>query len=499
MKKVIYLIMFMLSLPAMAMSTAERPDWVDAKPSSLIYYTGVGSAPANSPDREQIAKNIALNDIISEIGIKINSESLLDRQEVNGVYSEYYQNVILTQSSALLEGYELVDTYNDGTRYWVFYQLDKDLYAQLMEKRVADAIERAYEYWVKGNQNAVNGNIETAARLYAEGLSIVAPYSNRQLLRVIDANGTTIDIALTLYDSLLTVFGDIEIKSEPAGSISLEGEASQWDIKVSLSCAGVPVSGMKVGASLYGASRNCGTVMPINSTNQAGETTISLTDIPAKEAPTYIVISLESNLTNENPAINEIIATALKSMPSLNIPIVNNREPLKVYINSTGCRYDNLSTHLASYLNQRYVEVVTSKSDADIEAVITASFSDGGMVNVGTTRKFATNASCMIQFIDLNDGNTIKGSYNVSGVRALDRNPYSDEGCRKAAAQAFKELRGKLDRKGTGVSSIKFKRKPKPQPAPEQVDIPEVPVPPTTESSLSAGSKTTRRNNTEIY
>ena len=99
-----------LLMPNSLSAEIATPDWVKAKPSSMIYYTGVGSASLSDADYRESAKEKALADLISEIDVEIESSSLLSRSEVSGLFSESYANDIRSRAKASLEGHELVES-----------------------------------------------------------------------------------------------------------------------------------------------------------------------------------------------------------------------------------------------------------------------------------------------------------------------------------------------------------------------------------------------------
>ena len=73
-------------------SSKKSPEWVSQRPISSSYYVGIGVASIlkNPTDYASIAKNNALNDLASEIEVKINSNSVLYNLEQNSKYREDY-------------------------------------------------------------------------------------------------------------------------------------------------------------------------------------------------------------------------------------------------------------------------------------------------------------------------------------------------------------------------------------------------------------------------
>ena len=72
---------------------ALKPSWVDHKPIEQAYYYGVGKADKkyHSSDYQQSAKKLALEDLSSEIEVKLDAQSILYQKETSREYFETYQ------------------------------------------------------------------------------------------------------------------------------------------------------------------------------------------------------------------------------------------------------------------------------------------------------------------------------------------------------------------------------------------------------------------------
>ena len=71
----------------------RKPKWITNRPIDNNYYIGIGKSSKleSNDDYIQIAKNNALADIISEISVKISSNSILSQFEDNSGYKETYE------------------------------------------------------------------------------------------------------------------------------------------------------------------------------------------------------------------------------------------------------------------------------------------------------------------------------------------------------------------------------------------------------------------------
>jgi len=117
-----------------------QPDWVRRRPFSPNYFVGIGVADKQAvSDAFQAAKAAALNDLASEISVSISGETVRTMSEQTGLYVDEVRSFIHAATKADLEGYELVDTYEDD-HYWVYYRLSKDLYQQQRDARIQSSI-----------------------------------------------------------------------------------------------------------------------------------------------------------------------------------------------------------------------------------------------------------------------------------------------------------------------------------------------------------------------
>src|SRR5262245_17154640 len=110
---------------------AERPDWVKARPASSGYYIGVGLASKSRGDHQETAKKNALNDLASEISVTVEGNSLLYTLDQKTRFDESFTSTIKTTTTELIEGFELVDTWENGTEYWTYYRLSKAEHARI--------------------------------------------------------------------------------------------------------------------------------------------------------------------------------------------------------------------------------------------------------------------------------------------------------------------------------------------------------------------------------
>jgi hypothetical protein len=82
-----------------------RPNWVSGKPSSSLYFQGIGVAQKNRANADHLenARKSALNDLASEIKVNVSSNSLLYTLEREYKFQQEFIENITTTTNLDLE------------------------------------------------------------------------------------------------------------------------------------------------------------------------------------------------------------------------------------------------------------------------------------------------------------------------------------------------------------------------------------------------------------
>jgi hypothetical protein len=158
----------------------NMPDWVKNHPVSSGYYIGIGIGNKSSQNleyREQAKKN-ALNDLASEISVTIKSNSFLFTMESNDSFNEEFKSTIKTEISKDLEGYELVDSWEDESIYKVYYRLSKSEYHQKQKEKKEKTLRLCYDLYLKAIAAEKKSDVLLAMNLNARALLSIKKYWN---------------------------------------------------------------------------------------------------------------------------------------------------------------------------------------------------------------------------------------------------------------------------------------------------------------------------------
>lgn len=161
-----------------SVDTIPSPSWVQNRPTSSIYYVGIGSAPKiGSPnDYQQAAKQNALADMASEISVKISSNSVISAFETQQNFYEDYSASIRAEAQKELEGYEMAEAWEDSENYWVYYRLSKETYRKISDEKKAKAASLSLDYYDKALKSAENGDYRTCLLQVVRALETLKPY-----------------------------------------------------------------------------------------------------------------------------------------------------------------------------------------------------------------------------------------------------------------------------------------------------------------------------------
>ena len=87
-----------------SMAFAQAPSWVKSRPVVQGKYVGIGMAPTSEADFQQIARNNALLEIATQIGVKVESSSFMQTVDVDGRSKSLFEEKVRESVADFLEG-----------------------------------------------------------------------------------------------------------------------------------------------------------------------------------------------------------------------------------------------------------------------------------------------------------------------------------------------------------------------------------------------------------
>lgn len=161
---------------------AKTPNWVSSRPNNGFKYVGIGVADkVRVSDYKTEAKQNALFDLASEIKVDINTNSVLHSVSTSNSFDQNFNSMIKLTNSDNIEGYTLVDTYENDKQYWVYYELDKSEYAKRKEQKKINTLTKAANLIAASFADEKNKNFSGALKKRIQAFGTLNPYLNEEI------------------------------------------------------------------------------------------------------------------------------------------------------------------------------------------------------------------------------------------------------------------------------------------------------------------------------
>jgi uncharacterized membrane protein YkoI len=196
-------------LLATEVTFGQQPEWVSDRPNSPSHYIGIAAANKNNTNYQKVAKKNALDDLLSEIRVTIQSVSILSQMDNNRVFSEEYQSIIKSTVADEIENLELVATYEDETHYWVYYRILKEEYDNQKQRNREQAQKMALQFFEKAKEAALSKDYVTAIDFYLQSLLSIKAYWGENI--EVAYEGKSIFLAIEAYTQLQRLLDSINL------------------------------------------------------------------------------------------------------------------------------------------------------------------------------------------------------------------------------------------------------------------------------------------------
>ena len=171
-----------VAAPAPVVAEVKVPNWVSSRPNNGFKYVGIGFVDkAKGGNYQMEAKKNALYDLASEIKVDISSNSVLYTVQNNNNFNENFNSLIKLSSSDNIEGYTLVDSYENEKQYWVYYELDKQEYADLKAKKKQQIITKASNLIASSFYDEKNKDFSSSLKKRIQAFGVLTPYLSEEI------------------------------------------------------------------------------------------------------------------------------------------------------------------------------------------------------------------------------------------------------------------------------------------------------------------------------
>lgn len=388
---------------------AQKPVWVTSHPISEKEYIGIGMAPLSDTDYMKKATQNALADIASQISMKLENSSFLHVVDVDGKARDMFEDKIQGSMVAWLEGQELKETYQSDENYYVYYSLDKKVFARNSESRRKQAIRMGMDYLKKGQEAEDMMNLAQAVQLYGKGLEAVEPWVFMDLVN----NG--VNVPTELYHAFVNVFSNMAITTNV---VQVEGEAFKaisTPLAGCLSKNGIVVPSVKLKASFVTGG---GAVSEPMETDHTGTAEFYVTNITSKENFQELRISIDDSFIQALPnSYRQLLQTQV--WPSAKITILLNSAPITAYLYVNDDNdLEGIEKRISSLLTNNHF---TMSEDPDVSQIfidMTTKMEMGSVVTGGVYDLNTCYCTFVLKFYN-NKTEQLLLDYSVNQVKVL--------------------------------------------------------------------------------
>ena len=356
-----------------------KPSWIVRTPVSNNYYVGIFGSPKTTSDFRSAAKKGALDNLSSEISVKISGESVLHSLEKNGVFDQEFKQNIKISTQNNLEGYELVSTWEGANEYWVYYRLSKSEYARLIKAKLDAALNKAKDQYRRAKAMHKLGNYSQSFKFCVQALESISSHLDKPLITQFE--GEEIYFATEVISFLQNIMNELSIIPS---------------FKYKTLKLGDKLSGTKVYVNVIGKSNKVASDIPIRSeykalltrslrvrTNDLGQAALDFGIINQSKKNQTITTKIDFKSLAAESTKMRLVLSLLKHLPIKKTKMFLTVNPPKVYIISKEKEFGNiikskLESGVKQILISKGFEMSNSKKNADLILIIKGNTVESG-------------------------------------------------------------------------------------------------------------------------
>jgi len=411
-----------------------RPEWVLDRPIVQGEYIGIGVArkSTNSFDYIEQAKRNALNDLVSQIKVSVQANSVQSQLERNRVFSDEFRSFTKLTTTIDLENVAVAATWQNDSEYWMYYRLSVADYQQQKNNKIQAASGLALDHFEKAKQATAILQLSEAFSAYLRGLEAIKQYLNEPL--PVLQEGKQIYLGNELLTALNTTAGSIAIRVNTTNLKGKIGEPVAEELIITVSYPRSNGKAVRNFPLKVRFSQGAGTILGNSTTDEQGVCRLRIANIAAKEQLQEIVIEPDFDQMLRNQPNYQLWLQAIdpQAIPREKV-IITVARPL-VFLQSTEKTFtaDVNKTLLQSAIQQKLrsegIQFTDQADKADFILKLNANVRKGN-VNNGMYNSFV---DLNIQLTDPRGSERF--SQSLSGIRGvqLDFEKAGDAAYKKA-------------------------------------------------------------------
>ena len=431
------------TVAAGSQSTTETPppEWVGNRPHSASHYIGIGSCSKFSQpyDYQTIAKKNALNDLASEISVRVQGQTFLNSLEVNKSFSEEFISNVSTSTDAKIEEYEIAGSWENKNEFWVFYRLDKGQYqAQKMAKKSA-ALNLANDFYQKGITAEQNANVAVAFDLYMRAIFALKEYWNESN-EYMSASGK-VYLDNEIFSAMQRMCGSLQLKVDKSKVVLTSDNQFSQEVLATLFLGSQAVKGLTV---KYSYEKNQGPHKGEVLTTEVGHASVPVTEVNFALPGNAVTIELDLSKLKVQDLDQKVQDGFIQSFKTEKKVLPIEALLPSFYITSSELNFGSasngkvLQTALSSALVSKGLRIAGNAAEADFVATIEANTKEGGQAN-----------GFVVAFLEVNlvvknrKNGDVAFSETLSSVKGLQLNRDA------AGIEAYKKGKEKMEQQVT--------------------------------------------------
>ena len=416
-------------------SGGEKPEWVNKPPIKRGYYIGIGFAEKTGDNKDHVrqAKNSALNELASEITINISSEIIDVISVQSGLSKNEFRSEIQSTTKANLEGFELIDDWEDDKEYWVYYRLSKAAYEKGKRLKVEKAMSLSKNLFDKAKTKERENKPADGLIFYKQAFYPIRDFITEPLLT--DYEGSKIFLRNEIYSSLQSLISRIELRTDGGRRNAKVGKPLKEPLEIQAIYTdeeGVEydINNLPVKFSFL---RGSGSMVDRANTDSRGIAKINLAKVTSTDRLQIIKAELDLLGSVEIDSSSRVVSSILSNLTVPSVNVILNVEGLSVYFDSREKNLgENLSVQLITpkiknLLSDKGFTFVDDMGQADLVIQFTAESRRGNVIS----DLYIAYVDLELSAIDLTSGDevysnalsNVKGiqlNYEKAGLKALE-------------------------------------------------------------------------------
>jgi hypothetical protein len=207
----------------------NAPDWVQKTPLSSFNYVGIGMAQKNATDYREKAQKMALTEISNSISVTVSSNNSLNVFQYDNTFNEFYRMNSMVSSASFIEGFEVVDNFEDKNSYYVYLSLSKQKHESLKIARIRKALESSLFKFDYAKKMLIEKNFSESIKQQIYALEDISEVLNEDLR--FTEGGIEKPYVSVLMNSILTTLDQIEINF-PYSELKINHAKDKMDITI---------------------------------------------------------------------------------------------------------------------------------------------------------------------------------------------------------------------------------------------------------------------------